>query len=116
MPKMVTIELDPSFSPKPAEKAAYESAKAKGPLSVSFVAAQEAVALSGGMYRIRPEGAPALPSAPALSDLPSEELKRMFISMGGKVPTGKQMKRQEIIAWIQKQMDGFEILDDDGDE
>lgn len=116
MPKMVTIELDPGYTPKAADKAAFEAAKAKGSLSVSWVAAQEAVANSGGMYRIRPDAAPALPSAPPLSSLPSEELKRMFVSMGGKVPTGKQMKRQEIIAWIEKQMDGFEILDDDGDE
>lgn len=114
MPKTVTIEVDPAFpAPKSGDgKAAYDSAKAKGPLTVSFVAAQEAVKLSGGMYRIRPEGQAPLPSAPPLQSLPTEELKRMYFAMGGKV-SEKPIKRSEIITFISSKMDAFEVLDDE---
>lgn len=122
MPNMVTIEPNPDWeAPEKgvtAAKAEYEAVKARGALSVSFVSALEAIALSKGMYRIRPEAsaAPQQIAAVPLDRMASEDLKRLFFSMGGKTPTGKQMKRSEIIAWIEKQTAEFEILDDDGGE
>lgn len=114
MPKMVTIEVDPSFAaPKAAEeKAAWEAAKAKGPMQVPEVTAAEAVKYSRGMYRIRPEGRAPLPSAPSLQELPLEELKRLYVSLGGKV-TDKLLKRSEIITFISNKLDAIEVVDDE---
>lgn len=114
MPKTVTIEVDPAFTaPKSGQgKAAYDSAKAKGPLQVSFVSAQEAVRNSGGMYRIKPEGAAPMPQATPLQSRSLGELKELYFAMGGKV-SEKPLKRSELISFISAKMDAFEVVEDD---
>lgn len=113
MPKMVTIEVNPSFSAKDAAgKAAFEAAKSKGAISVSWVSAQEAVKNSNGLYRVKPEGPAPLPAAPSLQTLANDELKRMYLSMGGKV-SGKQIKRSEMITFITAQLDAIEVVGDE---
>jgi hypothetical protein len=110
MPKTVTIELDPSWKAKTEEEKA-AAARAK-PIQVSYVSAQEAVRNSGGMYRIKPEGAAPLPAAPSLQELPLEELKRMYVALGGRV-SDKPLKRSEIITFITQKMDALEVVEDE---
>jgi hypothetical protein len=110
VPKTVTIELDPSWKPKTAKDK--QIAASVKPVQVSYVSAMEAVKLSGGMYRIKPEGAAPLPSAPSLQELPTEELKRMYVAMGGRM-SDKPLKRSEIITFITQKMDALEVIEDE---
>lgn len=113
MPKMVTIEINPTFSP--TDKAAFEKAKKRGPQIVTYVSAMEAVKLSKGMYRIA-SAEPASIEVPSvrLEDKTNDELKQMMLALG--IKTEKQMKRSDIIALIRKRLDEIEVVDDEGQD
>lgn len=114
MPQMVKIEADPSFKAEDAtQKRDFAEAKKRGAIEMSYVTAVECVRNSGGMYRMKPQPTAQPAAAVRLEDMASDDLKRMFVSMGGKVPTGKQIKRGEIIASINAKIGEFEVLDDD---
>jgi hypothetical protein len=114
MPKMVQIEVDPSWgkTARGDDKVAFDAAKARGPVTVSYVSAVEAIKLSRGLYRMKSEAPPRLPSAPSLQETPNEELKRMYVAMGGKIGD-KAIKRSEIITFISAKMDALEVVDDE---
>lgn len=117
MPKLVEIDLNPSFKPSnEGEKAAMAAIKGKT-LKVEYITAMENIRNSGGLYRIVPAAQVAQPSEGPrrLEDYTNDELKLTMISVG--IVPQKQMKRPEIIKAIRLKLDGVEIADEgDGTE
>ena len=73
----------------------------------------ENIRLSGGMYRIKPEGV-AEASAPlkamSLDEMSNEDLKVMMLKLG--VVPQKQMKRPEVIKMIRLKLAEVEITEE----
>ena len=111
----VTLIPNPDFeADTPEKKAAYADVKKRGPIDrVSMATALENIRLSGGMYRIKPEGVPEA-SAPlkamSLDDMSNEDLKVMMLKLG--VVPQKQMKRPEVIKMIRLKLAEVEITEE----
>lgn len=111
----VTLIPNPDFEPSsPDEKARFLDVKKRGELQrVPMATATENIRLSGGMYKIKPEGE-AAPSAPnlalSLDDMSNDDLKLMMLRVG--ITPQKQMKRPEIIKAIRLKLAEIEITDD----
>jgi hypothetical protein len=113
----VTLIPNPDFKPETeAQKAAFVAAKKAGPVErVPMVTAVENIKLSGGMYMIKADVAPA-PSVATmdLDSMATEELKLMMLRVG--VTPQKQMKRPEVIKAIRLKLEEIDIADDDGSD
>ena len=113
MPLMVDIEIVPDAVKQGLlTKAQYDAAQKK--INVDMVTAMENVA--SGVYRLvttEPE-APAVPGPVRLEDMSVEDLKLLMLQ-SGVTPTGKTMKRDDIIALIRKKLDAVTIVEDGAD-
>ncbi len=110
----IFIEPDPSYKPKtPDDKAAWEAVTKLGRVKVDAPGAREAIRDSRGMYRIVPtEASAAAAVAPrAIADMSIDELKLMALTLGYKIE--KQMKRSDLVAWLEKQVEALPVIDDD---
>lgn len=121
MPKMVSIQPNKANAPNPkasaAEKAQWKAIVAHGTLEMDFASAVECVANSNGLYEIaEPKATPISAPVQRLEDMSSEELKRLYFSIGGKVDGGKQLRRADVIAAIQTALDQVDIVDEIPDE
>lgn len=123
MPKMVEIEPNPSWKPEKGlsasqaaqMKAAYADVEKRGRIEVTSVTAREALRRSHGMYRIA-TGQPE-PKAPGVrfEDMDNKTLLQTYFSVMGAKPTEKQIRRADMIAAMEKQMEGIEVLSDDAE-
>ncbi len=114
MPVQAWIEPNPAYKPSTAEeKAAFEAVKARGAFACSAPTALENVRSSKGMYRHRPDTpqAPTPPPVRNLADMSIEELKLMSLSFGIKIE--KQMKKADLVAFLQSKVDAMPIIDDE---
>lgn len=120
MPKMVELEINPSFKPADDEaKAVLTDAKellarkrAGGyPMRVPYASAVEAMKNSKGMYRIKPEEpATGQVSVVRLEDQPSEQLKTMMVALGAtRTAFKKNMPRADMIAFIRRKLAEIEV-------
>lgn len=111
----VTLIPNPNFEPSTKEqKEVFEGVKKRGPLErVAYVVAIDNIRLSGGMYMIKPEGAPEA-SVPtqgmSLEDMSNDDLKIMMLKVG--VVPQKQMKRPEVIKAIRLKLAEVEITEE----
>ncbi|WP_010137597.1 hypothetical protein [Oceanicola sp. S124] len=112
MPKMVTIEPNPDFSPSAVQKKAFTDVQKVGAKLVPYQTALQNIKASEGMYRLKPDeqAAPQV-VVPQLEDLSNDELKLMMLRTG--VKTDKQMKRGDIIKVIRSKLEEIEIIDDE---
>lgn len=113
MPHIVTIEPNPDYKPAPADKAAFEAVKARGPVKTDISTAMDNMRRSKGMYRLATAAPVAEPASMVkrLEDHENSELVAMALGLGIKIE--KQMKKSELVAFLQKKIDAVDIIDDD---
>lgn len=109
MPKQVSIRPTKGF--KSDDKDLMALHKTLKPMTTTYQTALENVRNSKGAYEIAPEtpAASAAPKAPALEDMPLDDLKVLMLQVG--VKTEKQMTREQVIGLIRKKLSDVEIVE-----
>lgn len=122
MPRQMTLEPNPQYVPKgkdaaetAALKAAFETVKARGRVTVAYAQAMENIRLSGGMYvPIVQEDAEIVTTIRprTVDDWSNDELKTFLINAG--LTLEKRVKRADLIMLVQRKLDEVEVADDEG--
>tara|TARA_R110002072_G_scaffold49433_3_gene134335 strand:- start:39 stop:401 length:363 start_codon:yes stop_codon:yes gene_type:complete len=119
--KMVTIlavDKPKSFTDLGFSEAEHKAAVRVGPKRVPYAVANEALKLSKGLYKIKPEKEPVEVEIKAKlpDDMTAAELVAEMTAFGK--PPRKQMARKDVVAFIHKlRAEAAEmIMDDDDDE